>query len=63
MVVVGCGNRCLQCDGVGEFGVLEEDGGLTGEGGGLYKMSLKGVGWKKKDGETKILKRGWRHVR
>ena len=23
------GNRYLQCDGVGEFGVLDEDGGLT----------------------------------
>ena len=28
------GNRCLQCDGLGEVGMLDEVGGLTVEGRG-----------------------------
>ena len=33
MIVVGYGNRYLQCDGVREVGVLDEYGGLTVKGG------------------------------
>ena len=38
-------SRCLQCDGVVEVGMVDEEGGLTiqgcgggGGGGGLYKI-------------------------
>ena len=55
MVVVCC-RKHLKCDGVGEFWVLEEDVGLTGEGVGLYKMALKGVEWKIRMGKQKFLK-------
>lgn len=46
----GCGwlletGRYLQCDGVGKVGVLEEDGGLTGEGIDSIKQ---GVEWKER---------------
>lgn len=44
------GKRYLQCDGVKEIGVLDEDDRLTfGEVGlgALHKISKKSVKWKK----------------
>ena len=56
MIVVGYGNRYLQCDGVREVGVLDEYGGLTVKGG-----AGNCDGYKKNE-DTKILKGGVGHV-
>ena len=44
----GCICIYLQCDGVGQFGALDEDGGLTvgGWGGGTLQNVLRRGKWK-----------------
>lgn len=45
MIVVGCtGNRYLQCDGVREVGVMDEDGGWEGQWGWWIDCWGGGVG-------------------
>ena len=57
MVAVGCWNRYVPCKGVGEVGVLDDDGLNVkewGRGPGPYKISLKRVEWQKRVGRQKF---------
>ena len=56
------GNRCLQCDGLGEAGMLNEVGGLTvdGRGGDTGQNIFKKVEWKNRVGKQRFYKgRTW----